>query len=459
MNLKTKNNTEINRYELMFEVTPEEFDNAVNAIYKKESRKLNIPGFRKGKAPRKFIEKYYGEEVFYDAAIDHVYRDMVNQAVENSELDVVAVTNVSIEEIGKDVGIQSKITVVTKPDVDIKDYKGIALNKEIAAVTEEEIENEIESVRERNSRMVEITDKPAEDGDTVVIDFDGSIDGVPFDGGQAENHELSLGSGQFIPGFEEQIVGHSIDEEFDVNVKFPEDYHSEDLKDKDAVFKVKIHEIKKKELPDVDDEFVKDVSEFDTLDEYKADIEKNLMEKKTQNAEAAMENDLVLEVVERLEAEIPHEMIHNELDEIINNMAQRLQSQGLTLETYFQYTGQKMEDLHRMYHPQAETQVKIRLALEKIGELEDIKATEEELEEELKKLAENYKMELEDIKKVISSEMLSADIVNKKTMEFLRDNAAITELTHEEMEKAKEAKLAAKEAKEAMEEEAAGEEE
>ena len=263
MNLKSSKNVETNQYELLLEVTPEELNQAINEVYKRESKRMNVPGFRKGKAPRAFIEKYYGEEVFFQAAVDHLYNPMMNTAIEQSELEVVGVNNYSIEKIGKEEGIEAKLIVTVQPEVKIDGYKGVEVVKEPVEPTAEEVDNEIERVRQRNSRVVTVEDRAAEDGDIVVIDFDGYTDGKQFDGGKAENFDLTLGSGQFIPGFEEQVVGHNIDDEFDVNVKFPEDYHAEELKGKDATFKIKLHEIKHRELPEVDDEFVKDVSEFD----------------------------------------------------------------------------------------------------------------------------------------------------------------------------------------------------
>lgn len=300
MNLKATNNVETNKYELEIEVTSEEFNQAINEVYKKESKKMNIPGFRKGKAPRAFIEKYYGEEVFFEAAVDHLYRPMVMEAVEKSELKVISIGEFKIDEIGKEKGILCKLNVVVKPEVKIDGYKGIEVTKEPVAVTEGDIDAEIERVRERNSRMVNVDDRAAENGDITVIDFDGYVDGKQFDGGKAENYELTLGAGQFIPGFEEQIIGHAIEEEFDVNVKFPEDYHAEELKGKDATFKIKLHEIKMKELPEVDDEFVKDVSEFDTVADYRNDLEKHLLEQRQKAADSDAENQMVDAIIERL---------------------------------------------------------------------------------------------------------------------------------------------------------------
>ena len=441
MNVKATNNLEINRYELELEVSPEEFNDAINAVYKRESKKMNVPGFRKGHAPRAFIEKYYGEEVFYEAAIDHLYRPMVMEAVEKSGLQVISIGEFKIDEIGKEKGILCKLNVVTKPEATIEGYKGIEVTKIPVEVTAEDIDQEIDRVRERNSRIVTVEDRAAENGDMVTIDFDGYVDGKQFDGGKADNYELTLGAGQFIPGFEDQVVGHNVGDEFDVNVTFPEDYHAEELKGKPAVFKIKLHEIKMKELPTVDDEFAKDVSEFDTLDEYRKDIEKRLQEQKNKAAESDIENQLVDAVIEKVQAEIPDEMVENEVDEVINSFAYRLQSQGLKLETYLKYTGQTTDDLRAQYKPQAERQVKVRLGLEKIAQLEDLKPTEEETEAEYQKLADAYGMPLENVKNLVSVEGINGDIQNQKAIDFIKENAVIKEAAPE-----KEAKPAKKRA-------------
>lgn len=443
MNLKSTNNVEINKYELEVEVTPEEFNDAVNAVYKRESKKMNVPGFRKGHAPRAFIEKYYGEEVFYEAAIDHLYRSLVMDAIEKSGLNVISVGEFKIDEIGKDKGIQCKLTVITKPEATIEGYKGIEVKKQPVTVTAEDVEKEIDRVRERNSRMVTVEDRAAENGDTAEIDFDGYVDGKQFDGGKAENFDLVLGSGQFIPGFEEQVVGHKAGDEFDVNVTFPQDYHAEELQGKDAVFKIKLHEIKKKELPEVDDEFVKDVSEFDTLDEYKKDLEEKLRSQRQKAADSDVENQLVEAIIEKVQATIPDEMVENEVDEIINSFAYRLQSQGLKLETYLKYTGQTTDDLRVQYKPQAERQVKVRLGLEKIAELENIQITEEETEAEFKRLAEAYGMPEDSVKNLVSAEGVNMDLKNQKAIDLVRESAVITEATEEGKEEKKAPRKAA----------------
>ena len=432
MNVKVTNKVETNRYELELEVSAEEFNEAINAVYKRESKKMNIPGFRKGHAPRAFIEKYYGEEVFYEAAVDHLYRPMVMEAVEKSGLQVISIGEFKIDEIGKEKGLLCKLNVVTKPEASIEGYKGIEVFKEPVVVSQFVIDQEIERVRERNSRVIHVEDRAAANGDIVTIDFDGYLDGKQFDGGKAENYELTLGAGQFIPGFEDQVVGHTIGEEFDISVTFPEDYHAEELKGKPVVFKIKLHEIKMKELPEVDDEFVKDVSEFDTLEEYRKDIEQKLLSQREKAADADVENQLVEAVIEKVQADIPDEMVENEVDEIINSFAYRLQSQGLKLETYLKYTGQTTDDLRTQYKPQAERQVKVRLGLEKIAELENLKPTEEETEAEYQKLADSYGMPLESVKNLVTVEGINGDIQNQKAIDFIRENAVIQEAKDEE---------------------------
>lgn len=432
MNVKATNKVETNRYELELEVSAEEFNEAINAVYKRESKKMNIPGFRKGHAPRAFIEKYYGEEVFYEAAVDHLYRPMVMEAVEKSGLQVISIGEFKIDEIGKEKGLLCKLNVVTKPEASIEGYKGIEVFKEPVVVSQGDIDQEIERVRERNSRVIHVEDRAAANGDIVTIDFDGYLDGKQFDGGKAENYELTLGAGQFIPGFEDQVVGHTIGEEFDISVTFPEDYHAEELKGKPVVFKIKLHEIKMKELPEVDDEFVKDVSEFDTLEEYRKDIEQKLLSQREKAADADVENQLVEAVIEKVQADIPDEMVENEVDEIINSFAYRLQSQGLKLETYLKYTGQTTDDLRTQYKPQAERQVKVRLGLEKIAELENLKPTEEETEAEYQKLADSYGMPLESVKNLVTVEGINGDIQNQKAIDFIRENAVIQEAKDED---------------------------
>ncbi len=425
MNLLSTNNVEINKYSLEVEVPAEDFEIAVNNAFKKEGKKMTIQGFRKGKAPRAFIEKIYGQNVFYEAAIDELYRPTVMAAIDASELKVISVGQLDIKEASKEKGLLFSLEVVTKPEVSIDGYKGIEVTKPSEEVSDEDMDAEINRLRERNSRVITVEDRAAENGDTTVIDFEGFVDDVAFDGGKGENHELVLGSGQFIPGFEEQIVGKNVGDEFDVNVSFPEEYHSEDLKGKPAVFKVKVNEIKTKELPEIDDDFAKDVSEFDTIDEYKADLKEKLSKCKVDEAKAAVENQLIDAVAEKVEAVIPQEMIENEINESINAFAYRLQSQGLNMETYMKYTGQTQESMREQFKGQSEKNVKIRLALEKIVELEGISASEEDLNAEFDKLAEMYKMPVEQVKGYVNPDDLKLDVQNQKAIELIRENAVI----------------------------------
>ena len=432
MNLKSSNNVETNKHELLLEVTPEELNQAINEVYRRESKRMNVPGFRKGKAPRAFIEKYYGEDGFFQAAVDHLYNPMMNAAIEQSELEVVGVNSYSIEKISKEEGIEAKLTVTVQPEVKIDGYKGIEVVKESVEPTAEEIDSEIERVRQRNSRVVTVEDRAAEDGDIVVIDFDGYTDGKQFDGGKAENFDLTLGSGQFIPGFEEQVVGHNVDDEFDVKVKFPEDYHAEELKGKDATFKIKLHEIKHRELPDVDDEFVKDVSEFDTLEEYRKDLENSIRTRKEHAAETSTEQQLIKAIVDKVEADVPQMMIDREVDEIINSFDMQLRDQGMNLETYLKYTQGTVEALQEQYRERAEQQVKVRLGLAKIAEQEGLEVTDEEIEAEYKKVADAYGMPIENVKAMVRSKDISKDVANQKAMDLVKESTVYTDKAPED---------------------------
>lgn len=432
MNLKSSNNVEKSKHELLLEVTPEELNQAINEVYRRESKRMNVPGFRKGKAPRAFIEKYYGEDVFFQAAVDHLYNPMMNAAIEQSELEVVGVNSYSIEKISKEEGIEAKLTVTVQPEVKIDGYKGIEVVKESVEPTAEEIDSEIERVRQRNSRVVTVEDRAAEDGDIVVIDFDGYTDGKQFDGGKAENFDLTLGSGQFIPGFEEQVVGHNVDDEFDVKVKFPEDYHAEELKGKDATFKIKLHEIKHRELPDVDDEFVKDVSEFDTLEEYRKDLENSIRTRKEHAAETSTEQQLIKAIVDKVEADVPQMMIDREVDEIINSFDMQLRDQGMNLETYLKYTQGTVEALQEQYRERAEQQVKVRLGLAKIAEQEGLEVTDEEIEAEYKKVADAYGMPIENVKAMVRSKDISKDVANQKAMDLVKESTVYTDKAPED---------------------------
>lgn len=427
MNLKSSKKLETNRYELEIEISKEDFSKAVDKAYRKNIKKISIPGFRRGKAPRAFVEKYYGENIFYEDAINSIYPEAVEEAVKEANLEVINdKVDFDIVEIGKDKGLTFKVALTVKPEVNIQNYKGIEIKAKPVEVTEEEILKELEKQRERNARFIEVTNRAAKDGDIVVIDFKGSVDGVAFDGGEGTNHSLKLGSKQFIEGFEEQIVGHKKDEDFSINVKFPEDYGAKDLAGKEAVFEIKLHEIKEKELPELDDEFVKDISEFDTLKEYKEDVKAKLLESKETESKNDIDNQIIDKVNGLLEAEIPEAMFENKVNEDINDFARRLQSQGLDMKTYMQYTGLDNEKFKKEFRPMAERQVKLRLALEKISELEKLEPTAQEIENKYKEYAENYKMDVEKIRTFIPEKDIKMDLSCEKAIDFLRENAKIS---------------------------------
>lgn len=441
MSLKESKKIDTNRYQLEITIDGEKFREAIKEAYRKNGKKINIPGFRKGKAPLHMIETYYGSEVFFEDALNLLYNDAVEGAIEESGLKVIDdKMDFDLVSISKEDGVDFKVSLTTYPEITLKNYKGLKAEKTTVKVDAAEVNKEIKAMAERNSRMVSVEDRAAKKGDTVVIDFEGFTDGKAFEGGKAEGHSLELGSGQFIPGFEDQIVGKNIGDEFDVNVTFPEEYGAKELAGKPAVFKVKLHEIKIKELPEVDDEFAKDVSEFDTLKDLKADIKKKALERKKKAAEEAVENELVQQIVDGIEGDIPEAMFENRLNQSVEEFAYRLQSQGMNLETYLKYTNSTIDDFKKSFRPQAEMQVKYRLALDKIVELENIKADEKDIEAEYKKMADNYGLEVDKVKAAVPSSELEKDIAANKAIDFVKANAVITEA------EPKESKPAAKKA-------------
>lgn len=425
MNLKATNKTETNKYELEVEISAEDFNKALSEVAKTEGKKMSVPGFRKGHAPRSVIQKMYGENVFFEAAVDKLYRPAMQDAIEASGLEVIAVSNADVTSVSRENGIELKLTVVVKPVIIIEGYKGIEATKKNVEVTDEDVSAELVKVQDRNSRMVDVDNRGALTGDTAVIDFEGFCDGEAFEGGKAEGFELSLGSGQFIPGFEDQIVGHEVGDEFEISVKFPEDYQAEELKGKDATFKIKLHQIKRKELPTLDDEFAKDVSEFDTLDEYKNSLREKLQSDREKQEETNVENQIFDALIEKVQGEIPEEMYEQEVEESINNFAYRLQSQGLNLETYLKYTGMDVNAIKEQFRPQSEKQLKLRLALEKIAELENLEVSDEAVEEEYEKLAKQYNMEVAQIKNLVAETQIRADLKNQKAIDFVKENASV----------------------------------
>lgn len=444
MSLTASNKVDTNKYELSIHVDPETLEKAVEAAYRKQIKNINVPGFRRGKAPRKMVEKLYGEGVFYDEAINALYPQALEDAVKEAGLELVARPDVEVKEIGKDKGVDMVATCVVKPEVSIKDYKGIEVEKHVHTVAEEDIDKRLDMMRNRNARLIDAGDRASKEGDTLTFDFDGYVDNQPFDGGKAEKFSLEIGSKQFIPGFEEQLLDRKVDDEFEVNVTFPEDYHAEELKGKPAVFKCKVHEIKTKELPELDDEFAKDVSEFDTLEDLKADIRRQMQEQADKTADQEFESQLFDKVVANMEAEIPHEMIDGRVEDMVREFQYRLQSQGLNLETYLQYTGMTPDTFRATYHDQAEKDVKLRLALEKIVELEKIVPTEEEIEEEFKKAADNYQMDVEKFKQLVPQKDFVEDLSVNKAVALVKDTAKITEVAEEKTAKPKKTKKASK---------------
>ncbi|MCR5019664.1 trigger factor [Ruminococcus sp.] len=425
MSLKATNNVGTNSYELEIEIPAKDFEDALQKAYLRAKKNIALPGFRKGKAPRKLIEKTYGEEVFYEDAINLLYAPVVNGAIDESKLDLVCQPEIEVTEINKENGVKLKAKCTTRPEVEVKDYKGIEVEKVVNAVTDEDIQKKLDELREKNVRIITVDDRAAETGDTVKIDFEGFKDGVAFDGGKAEDFDLELGSGQFIPGFEDQIVGHSTGEEFEINVTFPEEYQVKDLAGAPAVFKINLKSISKKELPELDDDMVKDSTDFDTVDEYKADVKAKLEEAAEKAADTKVEGDLFDKVVENMTAEIPDVMYDNRVNEMVAELEQRMASQGISLDMYMQFTGQNIDTIKKGYAEQAEKQVKLRLALEKVAEVENIEVTDEDIENEFKKLAETYNMEVEQVKSYVRAEDLKKDLAVGKAVDIIKDSAVI----------------------------------
>ncbi len=426
MSLKTATKLENGRVELEVEVDAAAFGAAVNAAYKKDVKKMSVPGFRKGKAPRAMIEKMYGTGVFYETAMNDVYPTALDEAIKESEYTYVEdKIDLDVVSVGPE-GLVFKAVITVKPEVKMRGHKSLKITRPAVEVTEEDINNELTRLQERNSRMVSVEDRAAEMGDTVTFDFEGFVDGVAFDGGKAENHALVLGSGQFIPGFEEQLVGAAVDAELDVNVTFPEEYHAAELAGKPAVFKCKVHKIEKKELPEIDDELIKDCSDFDTVEEFKADAKKRLEDQRNAAADNVVDEKIADGLAKCVKADIPAAMIENTINDRIQDFAYRLQSQGLSMDMYLQYTGMDTEAFRESFREQAEKQVKVRLALEYVVKTDKISVSDEELEAEYAKFAEQYGMEVEQVKAAIPAAALSEDVAVEKAMKFIRSKATIT---------------------------------
>ena len=417
---------EANSYELVVEVDGETFEKAINAVYKKQVKNINIQGFRKGKAPRSIIERMYGSEVFYEDAMQDCYPDALYDAAKEQGLKIVAVNSLEALEAGKD-GFTFKTVIVVEPTLEIDGYKGIEIEKKSTEVTDELVDEEIEKVRERNSRLVSVEDRAAKEGDTAVIDFEGFVDGEAFEGGKAEKYSLALGSGNFIPGFEEQIVGHEVGEEFTITVSFPEDYQAENLKGKESQFKIKLHELKEKELPEVDDDFVKDVSDKETLDEYKDELRTQIEGRLKDEAQKDIDDQIANKLIELAQGDIPEAMYENQVNEMMRDFEMRLRSQGMNIDmkTYMQYMGMEESTVREMYRADAEKKVKIRLALQSIASKENIEVTDADIEDEYSKMAEAYKMDVAQVKAAIPADSLSEDIRVQKALDLVKNSAVI----------------------------------
>jgi len=392
---------EKNMAKLTVETSAEELENALQKAYLKNRGSIALPGFRKGKAPRKVVEKMYGAGVFYEDAANILIPEAYAKEVEGSELDLVSQPEIDVVQIEAGKPFIFTAEVALKPEVTLGEYKGVEVPKQVIEVTEEEIQAEVDKERENNSRIINVDDRAAAQGDIVVLDYEGFVEGVAFEGGKGENHELTIGSGSFIPGFEEALIGSRIDEDVDVNVIFPEEYQEEKLAGKPAVFKCKVHEIKVKELPEADDDFAKDVSEFDTLDEYKDNIKKDLTEKKEKDAKTARETAAIEKAVENAEMEIPEPMVAEQVKQMAEDFTRRIQSQGLTIEQYFQFTGMTAEKFMEQMKPEALKRIQNSLVLEAVAKAEDIQASDAKLEEEIEKMAQTYKMEVDKLKELM----------------------------------------------------------
>ena len=462
MNLISCEKLEKSMVELQFSIDAETFKAAVNNAFKREGKKYAIPGFRKGKAPRHMIEKMYGSDIFHYDAVNDLFPEAYEAAVKEAKIDVVGRPDPEVVSMSEADGVVLKVKVAVKPEVELGEYAGLTVTKEAKNVNEADVDAEVKRMQDRNGRLL-TREGAAENGDTVDIDFEGFVDGVAFDGGKAEHYSLVLGSGSFIPGFEEQVVGHKAGEEFDVNVKFPEEYQAEELAGKDATFKIKLHEVQYKELPELDDDFAKDVSEYDTLDELKDSIRKGIETNHEKQADQKVENDLIDQVVGGMKAEIPDAMIESRIEELVQDFQYRISQQGLKLEQYLQYMGMTMEQFKEQFREQADKQVKMRLAMEAIVAKESIEATEEEFEAEIKRIADAYQMEADKVKSLVDAAAVKKDLAVNKAIDFVKSKANIVAGAAEEKKPAKKTtrkttkKAAAKQDEEPKEEETKGE--
>ena len=434
MNLISCEKLEKSMVELQFSIDAEIFKAAVNNAFKREGKKYAIPGFRKGKAPRHMIEKMYGSDIFHYDAVNDLFPEAYEAAVKEAKIDVVGRPDPEVVSMSEADGVVLKVKVAVKPEVELGEYAGLTVTKEAKNVNEADVDAEVKRMQDRNGRLL-TREGAAENGDTVDIDFEGFVDGKAFEGGKAEHYSLVLGSGSFIPGFEDQVVGHSAGEEFDVNVKFPEEYGAAELAGKDATFKIKLHEVKYKELPALDDDFAKDVSEYDTLDELKDSIRNNIKTNLDKQAEQKVENDLMDQVIANMKADIPDAMVDSRIDELVQDFEYRISQQGLKLADYLKYMGMNIEQFRAQFKEQADKQVKMRLAMEAIVAKEGITASDEEFEEEVKRIADAYKMEADKVKSIVDAAAVKADLAINKAIDFVKEKANVVTAEPKEEEK------------------------
>ena len=434
MNLISCEKLEKSMVELQFSIDAETFKAAVNNAFKREGKKYAIPGFRKGKAPRHMIEKMYGSDIFHYDAVNDLFPEAYEAAVKEAKIDVVGRPDPEVVSMSEADGVVLKVKVAVKPEVELGEYAGLIVTKEAKNVNEADVDAEVKRMQDRNGRLL-TREGAAENGDTVDIDFEGFVDGKAFEGGKAEHYSLVLGSGSFIPGFEDQVVGHSAGEEFDVNVKFPEEYGAAELAGKDATFKIKLHEVKYKELPALDDDFAKDVSEYDTLDELKDSIRNNIKTNLDKQAEQKVENDLMDQVIANMKADIPDAMVDSRIDELVQDLEYRISQQGLKLADYLKYMGMNIEQFRAQFKEQADKQVKMRLAMEAIVAKEGITASDEEFEEEVKRIADAYKMEADKVKSIVDAAAVKADLAINKAIDFVKEKANVVTAEPKEEEK------------------------
>ena len=434
MNLISCEKLEKSMVELQFSIDAETFKAAVNNAFKREGKKYAIPGFRKGKAPRHMIEKMYGSDIFHYDAVNDLFPEAYEAAVKEAKIDVVGRPDPEVVSMSEADGVVLKVKVAVKPEVELGEYAGLTVTKEAKNVNEADVDAEVKRMQDRNGRLL-TREGAAENGDTVDIDFEGFVDGKAFEGGKAEHYSLVLGSGSFIPGFEDQVVGHSAGEEFDVNVKFPEEYGAAELAGKDATFKIKLHEVKDKELPALADDFAKDVSEYDTLDELKDSIRNNIKTNLDKQAEQKVENDLMDQVITNMKADIPDAMVDSRIDELVQDFEYRISQQGLKLADYLKYMGMNIEQFRAQFKEQADKQVKMRLAMEAIVAEEGITASDEEFEEEVKRIADAYKMEADKVKSIVDAAAVKADLAINKAIDFVKEKANVVTAEPKEEEK------------------------